>query len=98
MARRPPGKASPGSRSLVGRESCFHTALFFTAAGELMASSGCETGGEKSLSLPGNEAGSRELPSPHNLHKPGSASQVIWILPHTLWMALSASWAGQVPH
>lgn len=62
VARRPPGKASPGSRSLVGRESCFHTALFFTAAGELMASSDCETGGEKSL--PGNGAGSGETTEP----------------------------------
>lgn len=43
----PPGKASPGSRSPLALKAVFTLALFLTGAGEPMASSDCETGGEQ---------------------------------------------------
>lgn len=78
MTRWAPGKPPPpGSRSPGGVESCFHTCLIFHRSWE--------------PPLTVEQAGSRELPRTQNLlHRPGSASQVIRILPRTLWMALSA--------
>lgn len=58
---RPPLEAGPR----LAEKAVFTLALFFTAAGELMASSDCETGWEKSLlEGVGNEAGSGETAKP----------------------------------